>query len=48
MTPEYEFSTYDRNDLIFKFSGLSSEKVKELEEREKAKLEAKENPPATN
>ncbi len=42
MTPEYEFSTYDRKNLLFKFSNLSSEKVKELEEREKAKLEEKE------
>ena len=42
MTPEYEFSTYDRNDFIFKFSGLSPERVLELKEREKAKLEKKE------
>ena len=48
MLPDYEFSTYDRKDLIFKFSDLSPERVKELEEKEKAKLEAKQNPPATN
>jgi len=41
MLPEYEYSTYDRKDFIFEFSNLSTEKRKELEEREKAKLESK-------
>ena len=41
MLPDYEYSTYDRKDLIFEFSNLSTEKRKELEEREKAKEEAK-------
>ncbi len=41
MTPEYEFATYNRKDFLYKFTDLSPEKIKELKDREKAKLEKK-------
>ncbi len=48
MVPEFDFATYDRNDLVFRFSNLSDEKHKELIEREKAKEAAKQQPPEAN
>ena len=57
MTPEYEFSVYDRDDLIYQFSNYSAEEAQELvrkeEERKAALAKAKEaaankpKPPAT-
>lgn len=40
MVPEYEYSEYDRDDLIYHFSNLSPEKVAEV--KEKAEKEAAE------
>lgn len=46
MLPEYEFSTYDRSSLLFKFSDIPAEKVAELKAREAAKqAEAEANKP---
>lgn len=33
MVPEYEYSEYDRNNLLFQFSELSEEKVTEVKEK---------------
>lgn len=40
MVPEYEYSEYDRENLLFRFSELSPEKVAEV--KEKAEREAEE------
>jgi len=40
MTPEYEFSTYDRNDFLFQYATYEPEKVAELKERERKEKEA--------
>ncbi|NOX89685.1 MAG: NADH-quinone oxidoreductase subunit I [Calditrichaeota bacterium] len=34
MTPEFDFATYDRNNLIYHFSNYTPEQVQELKERE--------------
>jgi len=40
MTPEYEFSTYDRNDFLFTYANYPPEKVTELQERARVEKEA--------
>lgn len=40
MVPEYEYSEYDRNNLLFQFSNLGPEMVTEV--KEKAEIEAEE------
>ncbi len=40
MVPEYEYSEYDRSNLVYHFSDLTSEKVEEV--KEKAEKEAEE------
>lgn len=40
MTPEYEFSTYDRNSLLKSFAVYSPERVAELRERDRLEKEA--------
>jgi NADH-quinone oxidoreductase subunit I len=46
MVEEYEYSTYDRNDLIFSFADMTPEQIEEanrkLEEEEEAKRRKKE------
>lgn len=41
MVPEYEYSDYDRNNLLFQFSELSDEKVAEVKEKAKREKEEK-------
>ncbi len=40
MTPKYEFSTYDRFDLIEHFSAYSAEEAEKLKERDRKEKEA--------
>lgn len=41
MVPEYEYSEYDRNNLLFQFSELSEEKITEVKEKAKKEQEEK-------
>lgn len=41
MIPEYEYSEYDRNELLFQFSELSPEKVAEVKEKAMKEQEEK-------
>jgi NADH-quinone oxidoreductase subunit I len=41
MTPEYEFATYDRKNLIFEFTDMTSEQVQAIRDREAAEAAAK-------
>lgn len=41
MVPEYEYSEYDRNYLLFQFSELSDEKVAEVKEKAEKEKEEK-------
>ena len=40
MTPEYEFSTYDRSDFLVHFTGYSPEEAEALRERDRKEKEA--------
>ena len=42
MTPEYEFSTYDRSSFLFQYATYAPEKITELKERERIQKEAAE------
>jgi len=41
MTPDYEFATYDRADLLVHFAKYSSEEAEKLRERDRKEKEAK-------
>ncbi|SMO64550.1 NuoI/complex I 23 kDa subunit family protein [Fodinibius sediminis] len=41
MVPEYEYSEYDRNNLLFQFSELSADKVTEVKEKAEKEQEEK-------
>lgn len=41
MVPEYEYSDYDRDNLLFQFSELSKEKVEEVKEKAAKEKEEK-------
>jgi len=41
MTPDYEFATYDRDDLLVHFSKYSAEEAEKLRERDRKEKEAK-------
>lgn len=41
MTPNYEFATYDRTNLLFHFANMAPEKVEELKERDRKEKEAR-------
>jgi NADH-quinone oxidoreductase subunit I len=43
MTPDFEFATYDRKDLMFRFSTYTREQVKTLKLREAEERKAKES-----
>ena len=40
MTPEYEFSSYDRSDFFFRFATYTPDQIGELRERERKEKEA--------
>ena len=41
MTPDFEFATYDRNDLLLRFARYSTEEAENLRERQRKAKEAK-------
>ena len=41
MTPDFEFATYDRNDLLLSFARYSAEEAENLRERQRKAKEAK-------